>query len=62
MTIKRGERNATFHVDVINDALYENDEDFSLVIVADSLKPDSICLGHAVTTKVTIVDDECKYK
>ena len=38
----------------------ENDEDFSLVIVADSLKPDSICLGRTIKTKVTIVDDKCK--
>ena len=40
--------------------MYENDEDFSLVIVADSLQPDSICLGRTITAKVTIVDDECK--
>ena len=42
--------------------MYENDEDFSLAIIADSLKPDNICLGHTIKAKVTIADDECKYK
>ena len=66
-TIKKGQKSAKFQVEIYNDKVYENGnddngEDFSLEIIADSLKSDSdVHLGSISKTKVIIVDDECKY-
>ena len=55
---------ASLIIVIFDDDVYENGdgnngEDFRLAIVNDSL-PHGIHLGDTHTTKVTILDDECK--
>ena len=62
--MKKGETRASLFVGIINDTVYENGrddtgEDFDLEIITDLL-PDGVYPGNMSTTKVIIVDDECK--
>lgn len=54
LTIPKGETSGTIEVDVINDKLDEEDEDFSLTIK----NPAGADLGASTTAKCTIKDDD----
>ena len=51
---------ASVDVQIIDDALLEQNETFYATIVPLSL-PHGVSLGHVTKAGVTIVDNECKY-
>ena len=62
--MRKGNTNASLLISIINDTEYENGnddrgEDFDLKIISDLL-PDGVYPGNMSTTKVIILDDECK--
>ena len=46
-----------FDVQIIDDMILENDEDFDLIIIPGSL-PDNVTRGNPGRTTVTIADDD----
>ena len=47
----------SFDISILDDNILEENEDFYLIIIAESL-PNDIILGDANMSRVTIVDDD----
>ena len=60
ITFTTGRRSVTLYNPVIDDALVEKDEAFSLFINGSSL-PDGIVVGDISYARVTIYDEDCKH-
>lgn len=58
VTFRAGNMNVQFNVPLVNDNIYEANEDFTLTI----LPPESILVGNNRQTAVTIVDDDGEHK
>ena len=62
VTIQEGTDSAKFNIAIIDDLFLEHDETFNLTIThLYSSLPYEIYLGQPNTTKITILDNECKY-
>ena len=61
VTIPKGERSANYCINITNDEELEMDEAFVIEINVNKLHPD-VVLMQPMETRVTIMDDECKYK
>ena len=59
ITIPAGQTTFSFNVSIIDDDVLEGNEDFNLIILAESL-PNNITLGDHNRSTVTIVDDDSK--
>ena len=59
ITIPAGQTTFSFDVSIIDDDVLEGNEDFNLIILAESL-PNDIRLGDHNRSTVTIVDDDSK--
>ena len=57
VTIPAGVTTVPFDVQIIDDMILENDEDFDLIIIPGSL-PDNVTRGNPGRTTVTIADDD----
>ena len=59
ITIPAGQTTFSFNVSIIDDDVLEGNEDFNLIILAESL-PNNITLGDHNRSTVTIVDEDSK--
>ena len=59
ITIPAGQTTSSFNVSIIDDDVLEGNEDFNLIILAESL-PNNITLGDHNRSTVTIMDDDSK--
>ena len=57
VTFPAGVTSVPFSVQIIDDTVLENDEDFDLIIIPGSL-PSNVTRGSTVRTTVTIADDD----
>ena len=58
ITFRAGNMSVQFNVPLVDDNVYEANEDFTLTI----LPPESILVGNHNQTLVTIVDDDGEYQ
>jgi len=59
VTIPAGMTRASFNVSIINDSIFEFDENFTLTIISTS-HPSNVTMTDPAQTTVTIVDDDGK--
>ena len=59
ITIPAGQTTFSFNVSIIDDDVLEGNEDFNLIILAESLQ-NNITLGDHNRSTVTIMDDDSK--
>ena len=59
ITIPAGQTTFSFDVSIIDDDVLEGNEEFDLIILAESL-PNNITLGDHNRSTVTIMDDDSK--
>ena len=60
ITIPAGKTELSFNVVIINDGIFEVNENFSLIIIPESL-PNDVTAGTISRSAVIIVDDDCKF-
>ena len=61
ITIPTGSTNATFNISIIDDNLFEGDEEFYLII-DQSLSLSGITIGSPYRAVVNLFDNESKFK
>lgn len=59
VSIKKGDVNVSFDIEIIDDKILENDETFTLTIDSSGF-PNGFKLKWPYTSTVTILEDECK--